>query len=55
MGGPGSMTNWVRAGLGNRDYVHFMGGGYQKLADMLYDVPVIEYPKYSQSTTQQPQ
>jgi lysophospholipase L1-like esterase len=46
MGGPGSMTNWVRAGLGNRDYTHFLGGGYAKLADMLFEQLMVEYGKY---------
>ena len=53
MGGPGSMTNWRRAGLANYDYVHFMGAGYQKLADMLYDQLMIEYAKYRQAATLQ--
>lgn len=32
MGGPGSMTNWRRAGLANYDDVHLMGGGRMMLA-----------------------
>jgi lysophospholipase L1-like esterase len=53
MGGPGSMTNWRRAGLANFDYVHFMGAGYQKLADMLYDQLMVEYANYHQAATPQ--
>ncbi len=46
MGGPGSMTRWVRAGLAAYDYVHFSGLGYQKLADMLYDQLMVEYGNF---------
>ena len=46
MGGPGSMTHWVRAGLASYDYVHFSGLGYQKLANMLYDQLMAEYTKF---------
>jgi lysophospholipase L1-like esterase len=47
MGGSGSMTNWRRAGLANYDYVHFMGAGYQKLADMLFEQLMVEFKNYS--------
>jgi lysophospholipase L1-like esterase len=43
MGGPGSMTRWVRAGLAASDYIHFSGLGYKKLADMLYDQLMAKY------------
>jgi lysophospholipase L1-like esterase len=46
MGGPGSMTRWVRAGLAQYDYVHFVGTGYQKLANMLYDQMMVEYGNF---------
>jgi len=46
MGGPGSMTRWVRAGLAGYDYVHFSGSGYKKLADMLYDQLMAEYGNF---------
>jgi lysophospholipase L1-like esterase len=49
MGGPGSMTRWVRAGLANYDYVHFSGLGYQKLANMLYDQLMAEYGKFQKA------
>jgi hypothetical protein len=52
MGGSGVMTRWVRAGLGNRDYVHFTGAGYQKLAGMLYDQLMIEYENFVHSPAQ---
>jgi lysophospholipase L1-like esterase len=54
MGGSGIMPRWVRAGLGNRDYVHFTGMGYQKLADMLYDQLMIEYENFVHSPAQTP-
>jgi lysophospholipase L1-like esterase len=53
MGGSGSMTPWVRAGLGNYDYVHFTGSGYQKLADMLYDQLMVEYQNLVRTSTPQ--
>jgi hypothetical protein len=39
------MARWVRAGLGQFDYVHFTAAGYQKLANMLYDQLMAEYEK----------
>jgi lysophospholipase L1-like esterase len=45
MGGSGAMARWVRAGLGQFDYVHFTAAGYQKLANMLYDQLMAEYEK----------
>jgi len=53
MGGPGSMARWVRAGLGQFDYVHFTGAGYQKLANMLYDQLMVEYEKSGGKSTPQ--
>ena len=37
MGGPGSMRQWVKDGLGHPDHVHFTREGYGKLADLLVD------------------
>jgi lysophospholipase L1-like esterase len=53
MGGSGTMTRWVRAGLGQYDYVHFTGSGYQKLANMLYDQLMLEYEKFDRTSTPQ--
>ncbi len=36
MGGPGSMREWVQAGLAQRDYVHFTPSGYERLGRMLF-------------------
>ncbi len=49
MGGPGSMTRWVRAGLGRTDYVHFSAPGYAKLAGMLYDQLMSAYDNFRKS------
>ncbi len=37
MGGPGSMKQWVKDGLGNPDHVHFTREGYAKIADLFVD------------------
>ncbi|HUP03469.1 MAG TPA: SGNH/GDSL hydrolase family protein, partial [Bryobacteraceae bacterium] len=36
MGGEGAMRDWVYAGLGQGDYVHFTAPGYHRLADALF-------------------
>jgi lysophospholipase L1-like esterase len=51
MGGPGSMTRWVRAGLAAYDYVHLSGLGYQKLADMLYDQLMSDYGNFHKASS----
>jgi len=53
MGGRGSMTRWVRAGLAGHDYIHFSSLGYQKLADMLYDQLMAEYGEFLKTKTSQ--
>lgn len=37
MGGYGSSDRWVRAGLMNRDHIHFLAPGYRLMADLLFD------------------
>ena len=37
MGGPGSVSRWVRAGLGQGDYIHMTGEGYRLVGKMLTD------------------
>jgi lysophospholipase L1-like esterase len=37
MGGPGSMRNWVLAGLGQGDHIHFTSPGYQRLGQALFE------------------
>lgn len=36
MGGKGSMKQWVQAGMGQLDYVHFTAPGYKKIADAVF-------------------
>jgi lysophospholipase L1-like esterase len=36
MGGSGSMRQWVQAGMGQGDYVHFTGSGYRKIGDAVF-------------------
>ncbi len=37
MGGAGSMRNWVFAGLGQSDYIHFTSPGYERVAHALFE------------------
>jgi lysophospholipase L1-like esterase len=46
MGGKGSMRDWVYAGLGQGDYVHFTSGGYIKLAEALHQDLMRGYQTY---------
>jgi lysophospholipase L1-like esterase len=43
MGGRGSMTQWVQAGLAQGDYVHFTAEGYRRLGDTLFDLLMEQY------------
>ncbi len=36
MGGMGSMRQWVQAGMGQLDYVHFTAPGYKKIGDAVF-------------------
>jgi lysophospholipase L1-like esterase len=36
MGGAGSMRQWVQAGMGQPDYVHFTAPGYRKIGDAVF-------------------
>jgi lysophospholipase L1-like esterase len=36
MGGSGSMRQWVQAGMGQLDYVHFTAPGYRKIGDAVF-------------------
>ena len=53
MGGPGSMTRWVRAGLASYDYVHFSGLGYRKLAEMLFDQVMAAHANFLKAKSSQ--
>ena len=36
MGSSGSMKQWVQAGMGQLDYVHFTAPGYKKIGDAVF-------------------
>ena len=46
MGGLGSSSEWVSAGLMNRDHVHFLSSGYRLMADLIYNAFVQDYNDY---------
>ncbi len=46
MGGLGSMLQWDKADLAQRDKVHFTSAGYSLLGDLLYNALMQEYYKY---------
>jgi lysophospholipase L1-like esterase len=43
MGGLGSVTNWYKQGMGNKDLVHFLRAGYQKQGQLLYQALINAY------------
>jgi lysophospholipase L1-like esterase len=46
MGGPGSVNQWVQAGLSQGDYVHFTGAGYRLVGDMLLEELMSQYSRF---------
>ena len=46
MGGKGAMRDWVTAGLGQLDRVHFTAAGYQRLASALFADLSAQYEIY---------
>lgn len=46
MGGKGSMSRWVEAGLAGPDYVHFTNKGSEKMGVALADALLISYEYY---------
>ena len=52
MGGAGSMRDWVAAGLGQNDRVHFTGTGYRRLASALFDDLMRQYTAYQKIRTE---
>ena len=46
MGGSGSIRDWMLAGLGQGDYVHFTAPGYDRLAEVLYADEMRLYDQY---------
>lgn len=46
MGGPGAVTEWVRAGLSQPDHVHLTSAGYQTIGRMLLDALMDQYSRF---------
>jgi lysophospholipase L1-like esterase len=45
MGGPGSVLQWVQAGLGQGDYVHLTSAGYRLVGSMLFEELMAQYTR----------
>ena len=52
MGGKGSMSQWVTAGLGQADRVHFTEAGYHRLATALFEDLMSQYGIYQKARTE---
>ena len=46
MGGPGSVRQWLQAGLGQGDYTHLTGAGYRMAGGMLFDELMAQYNRF---------
>jgi len=46
MGGPGSVRQWVQAGLGQGDFVHLTGTGYRLVGSMLFGELMAQYNRF---------
>ena len=46
MGGPGSVRQWVQAGLGQGDYTHLTGAGYRMTGGALFDELMAQYDRF---------
>jgi lysophospholipase L1-like esterase len=46
MGGPGSVRQWLQAGLGQGDYTHLTGAGYRTAGGMLFDELMAQYNRF---------
>ncbi len=46
MGGPGSVRQWVQAGLGQGDFVHLTGAGYRLVGSMLFAELMAQYNRF---------
>ncbi len=46
MGGPGSVRQWVQAGLGQGDYTHLTGAGYRTAGGMLFAELMAQYDRF---------
>ena len=52
MGGEGAMRDWVYAGLGQGDYVHFTAPGYHRLAGALFADLMRQYEEFKKVRTE---
>ncbi len=46
MGGPGSVSQWVQAGLAQGDYTHLTGAGYRLIGDTLFNEIMAQYNRF---------
>jgi lysophospholipase L1-like esterase len=46
MGGPGSVRQWVQAGLGQGDYTHLTGAGYRMTGGELFEELMAQYNRF---------
>jgi lysophospholipase L1-like esterase len=46
MGGPGSVRQWVQAGLGQGDYTHLTGAGYRLTGGALFEELMTQYNRF---------
>jgi lysophospholipase L1-like esterase len=46
MGGPGSVRQWVQAGLGQGDYTHLTGAGYRTTSGLLFEELMAQYNRF---------
>lgn len=46
MGGLKSMAEWQKAGLANRDKIHFVSPGYRLMGDLIFNAFITEYMKH---------
>jgi lysophospholipase L1-like esterase len=46
MGGPGSVRQWVQAGLGQGDYTHLTGAGYRMTGGTLFEELMEQYNRF---------
>ena len=46
MGGPGSVRQWVQAGLGQGDYTHLTGAGYRTAGGVLFEELMQQYNRF---------
>lgn len=54
MGGLRSMSDWEKAGLAQKDKVHFTNAGYQLIGDLLYNALITSYLEHVKSNVIQP-